>query len=204
MCLRTDSLTSRSHTSRRASQTASLCPSTTAKRGACQTPMQSLRGAGNAVHPSAKDHNAGQRIGTCPIVCWTFRGRNGITMARMRGDGTWAMSLEVWSKLSTPATRSQSECALGTRTMPHHAWQAPDPLTVTTTPHVARLVGCTLPRPRLPILQRARDRMIRHWIKRMLLVLLVLMQTACPQYATKQPDEVNMPIPGDHDGSDSG
>jgi hypothetical protein len=38
----------------------------------------------------------------------------------------------------------------------------------------------------------------------MLLVLLVLRQTACPQYAPKQPDEVNMPIPGDHDGSESG
>src|SRR5215510_16180138 len=127
-----------------------------------------------------------------------------MTMLWMGGDGESAKSFGVWNTPNTPAPRSQSSCALGTRTMPHHAWQAPDPLTVTTTPHVARLVGCTLPRPRLPILQRARERMIRHWIKRMLLVLLVLMQTACPTYAPKQPDEVNMPIPGDHDGSDSG
>src|SRR5215468_396163 len=127
-----------------------------------------------------------------------------MTMVWRRGDGESAMSFCVWNTPNTPAPRSQSSCALCTRTMPHHAWQAPDPRTVTTTPQVGRLVGCTLPRPRLPILQRARERMIRHWIKRLPLVLRVLMQTACPKYAPQQPDEGNMPIPGDHDGSESG
>ncbi len=46
--------------------------------------------------------------------------------------------------------------------------------------------------------------MIRHWIKLLLLALLVLVQTACPKYAPKQPDEVNVHIPEDHGSSDSG
>ena len=46
--------------------------------------------------------------------------------------------------------------------------------------------------------------MIRHWIKLMLLTLLVLVQTACPKYTPKQPDEVNVHIPDDHSDSGSG
>src|SRR2546428_3779119 len=45
--------------------------------------------------------------------------------------------------------------------------------------------GCSgiveLPRP-----PAAEGRMIRHWITLMLLVLLVLIQTACPKYFTQQ------------------
>ncbi len=48
------------------------------------------------------------------------------------------------------------------------------------------------------------ERMIRDWIKLLLLTLLVLIQTACPKYVAKQPDEVNVHIPEDHGSSDSG
>jgi hypothetical protein len=46
--------------------------------------------------------------------------------------------------------------------------------------------------------------MVRHWIKLMLLTLLVLIQTACPKYASQQPDKMNVHIPDDHGSSDSG
>jgi len=48
------------------------------------------------------------------------------------------------------------------------------------------------------------ERMIRHWIKLLLLTLLVLIQTACPKYAPKQPDEMNVHVPDEHGSSDSG
>jgi hypothetical protein len=44
--------------------------------------------------------------------------------------------------------------------------------------------------------------MIRHWVKRLLLVLLVLIQTACPKYVTQQTHEdVRRHPPEDHSGS---
>ena len=49
------------------------------------------------------------------------------------------------------------------------------------------------------------ERMIRHWIKLMLLVLLVLIQAACPKYFTQQTkDDARVHTPNDHGGSDSG
>jgi hypothetical protein len=46
--------------------------------------------------------------------------------------------------------------------------------------------------------------MIRHGTKLLLLTLLVLIQTACPKYVAKQPDEMNVHIPDDHGGNGSG
>jgi hypothetical protein len=43
--------------------------------------------------------------------------------ARMRGDGTWAMSLEVSNTPRKPATRSLRSCSRFTRNMPHHTFQ---------------------------------------------------------------------------------
>ena len=44
--------------------------------------------------------------------------------------------------------------------------------------------------------------MIRHWIKIMLLALLVLIQTACPKYFTQQHNEdVSVHTSDDHGGS---
>ena len=48
------------------------------------------------------------------------------------------------------------------------------------------------------------ERMIRHGTKLLLLTLLVLIQTACPKYVAKQPDEMNVHIPDDHGGNGSG
>ena len=49
------------------------------------------------------------------------------------------------------------------------------------------------------------ERMIRHWIKLMLLTLLVLIQTACPKYVTHQTTEgARVRTPDDHGSSDSG
>ncbi len=47
--------------------------------------------------------------------------------------------------------------------------------------------------------------MIRHWIKLILLALLVLIQTACPKYFTQQTSEdARVHTPDDHGGSGSG
>jgi len=47
--------------------------------------------------------------------------------------------------------------------------------------------------------------MIRHWIKLMLLTLLVFIQTACPKYFTQQTNEdARVHTPDDHGGSGSG
>jgi len=47
--------------------------------------------------------------------------------------------------------------------------------------------------------------MIRHWIKLMLLTLLVLIQTACPKYFTQHTnDDARVHTPDDHGGSGSG
>jgi hypothetical protein len=47
--------------------------------------------------------------------------------------------------------------------------------------------------------------MIRQWIKLLLLVLLVLIQTACPKYWTQQTNEdARIHTPDDHGGSSDG
>ena len=47
--------------------------------------------------------------------------------------------------------------------------------------------------------------MIRHWIKLLLLVVLVLIQTACPEYGTQPTnDDVSVPTPDDHGGDGGG
>ena len=49
------------------------------------------------------------------------------------------------------------------------------------------------------------ERMIRYWIKLMLLTLLVLIQAACPRYFTQQPNEdARAHTPNDPGGSESG
>ena len=47
--------------------------------------------------------------------------------------------------------------------------------------------------------------MIRHWIKLILLVLLVLIQTACPKYFTQQTNEgARVHTPNDHGDNGNG
>ncbi|SRR6266446_3618409 len=46
--------------------------------------------------------------------------------------------------------------------------------------------------------------MLRHWIKLMLLALLVFLQMACPKYAMKQTEDVRAHPADDHGGSESG
>ena len=55
--------------------------------------------------------------------------------------------------------------------------------------------------------QEKEERMIRHWIKLLLVLLLVLIQTACPKYFTQQTnDDARVHTPDDHggDGGSSG
>ena len=53
--------------------------------------------------------------------------------------------------------------------------------------------------------QEKAERMIRHWVKLLMLVLLVLIQTACPKYWTQQTNEdARVQTPDDHGGSSDG
>jgi hypothetical protein len=56
-----------------------------------------------------------------------------------------------------------------------------------------------------PLCPRAEAQpMLRHWIKLMLLALLVFLQMACPKYAMKQTEDVRAHPADDHGGSESG
>src|SRR4029434_9738187 len=85
--------------------------------------MKPLRVAIKQSNPRGEDHNAGTSIGIGHIACSTCAALSGTLMARIRGDGTWAMSLGVSNTPSTPARKSQRYCSLCSRHIPNQPWQ---------------------------------------------------------------------------------
>src|SRR4029434_792739 len=110
--------------------------------------MKPLRVASKQSNPRGEDHNAGTSIGIGHIACSTCAALSGTLMARVRGDGTWAMSLGVSNTPSTPARKLQRYCSLCTRNIPNQACKAAEAHRVTTTPQVSNRETIKLFEPR--------------------------------------------------------